>query len=146
MLFRSGNMFDKIYIAGWDDIKAGDICYGSKGEPLEYIERASALQGEPEADLIRLKTVNGKVRTDISNIKLVKHDNYHSFRWTTAPGERITSAAVKGITIILGNRSLSGSGMTPFESRILTGCGSTKKSITAVVSKYRSLTYCPLYG
>ena len=91
-------MFEKIYIAGWDDIKAGDICYGSKGEPLEYIERASALQGEPEADLIRLKTVNGKVRTDISNIKLVKHDNYHSFRWTTAPGERITSAAVKGIT------------------------------------------------
>ena len=91
-------MFEKIYIAGWDDIKAGDICYGSKGEPLEYIERASALQCEPEADLIRLKTVNGKVRTDISNIKLVKHDNYHSFRWTTAPGERINSAAVKGIT------------------------------------------------
>lgn len=50
-------MFEKIYIAGWDDIKAGDICYGSKGEPLEYIERASAPQSGREAGLIRLKTV-----------------------------------------------------------------------------------------
>jgi DNA polymerase, archaea type len=90
-------MFEKIYIAGWDDIKAGDICYGSKGEPLEYIERASAPQGGREADLIRLKTVNGTVKTDVGNIKLVKHDNYDSFRWTTAPGERINSAALKGI-------------------------------------------------
>ncbi len=90
-------MFEKIYIAGWDDIKAGDICYGSKGEPLKYIERASVLQGSRDAGLIRLKTVNGTFRTDIGNIKLVKHDNYNSFRWITAPGERINSAALKGI-------------------------------------------------
>jgi DNA polymerase, archaea type len=90
-------MFEKIYIAGWDNIKSGDICYGLKGEPLEYIERASASQGGLDTDLIRLKTVKGTVRTDISNIKLVKHDNYNSFRWTTAPGERINSAALKGI-------------------------------------------------
>jgi hypothetical protein len=86
-----------IYIAGWDDIKAGDICYGSKGEHLQYIERASAPQGGREADLIRLKTVNRTVKTDVGNIKLVKHDNYDSFRWTTTPGERINSAALKGI-------------------------------------------------
>jgi DNA polymerase, archaea type len=90
-------MFEKTYIAGWNSIKAGDICYGSKGEPLKYIERASVPQGSREAGLIRLKTVNGTVRTDIGNIKLVKHDNYNSFRWITAPGERINSAALKGI-------------------------------------------------
>ncbi len=48
-------------------------------------------------DRIRLKTVDGKVRTDISNIKLVKHEHYNSFRWTTAPGARIAAAALKGI-------------------------------------------------
>jgi hypothetical protein len=106
-------MFEKIYIAGWDDIKAGDICYGSKGEPLEYVDR--------HLDRIRLKTVDGKVRTDISNIKLVKHEHYNSFRWTTAPGARIAAAALKGIATILSNRSRLGSGMTLFESQMLTG-------------------------
>jgi DNA polymerase, archaea type len=81
-------MFEKIYIAGWDDIKAGDICYGSKGEPLEYVDRGG--------NIIRLKTQNGKVRTDISNIKLRQHDHYKAFRWLTSPGARIASAAAKG--------------------------------------------------
>jgi hypothetical protein len=81
-------MFEKIYIAGWDDIKAGDICYGSKGEPLEYVDR--------DGNIIRLKTQNGKVRTDISNIKLRQHDHYKAFRWLTSPGARIASAGTKG--------------------------------------------------
>jgi DNA polymerase, archaea type len=83
-------MFEKIYIAGWDDIKTGDICYGSKGVPIEYVDRSG--------DIIRLKTPSGKVRTDISNIKLIQHEHYKSFRWITPPGARIASAAAKGIT------------------------------------------------
>jgi DNA polymerase, archaea type len=81
-------MFEKIYIAGFDKITTGDICYGSKGEPLEYIDR--------DSDRIKLMTPSGKVSTDISNIKLVQHEHYRSFRWTTPPGTRIASAAAKG--------------------------------------------------
>jgi DNA polymerase, archaea type len=81
-------MFEKTYIAGFDKITAGDICYGSKGEPLEYVER--------DGDRIKLMTPSGKVSTDISNIKLVQHEHYRSFRWTTPPGARIASAAAKG--------------------------------------------------
>jgi DNA polymerase, archaea type len=81
-------MFEKTYIAGFDKITAGDICYGSKGEPLEYVDR--------DGDRIKLMTPSGKVSTDISNIKLVQHEHYRSFRWTTPPGARIASAAAKG--------------------------------------------------
>jgi DNA polymerase, archaea type len=81
-------MFERTYIAGWDKIKAGDICYGAKGEPLEYVDR--------DGDRIKLKRGDRNFSTDISNIKLVQHEHYRSFRWTTPPGERIASAAAKG--------------------------------------------------
>jgi len=81
-------MFEKVYIAGFEKIENGGICYGSKGEPLKYLGR--------DGDRIKLITPSGKVSTDISNIKLVQHEHYRSFRWTTAPGTRIASAAAKG--------------------------------------------------
>ena len=81
-------MFDKTYIVGFDKIKAGDICYGSKGEPLEYVDR--------DGDRIKLKKGDICLSTDITNIKLVQHEHYRSFRWTTPPGDRIASAAAKG--------------------------------------------------
>lgn len=81
-------MFEKVYIAGFEKIENGGICYGSKGEPLKYLGR--------NGDRIKLMTPSGKVSTDISNIKLVQHEHYRSFRWTTPPGVRIASAAAKG--------------------------------------------------
>ena len=81
-------MFEKVYIAGFEKIENGGICYGSKGEPLKYLGR--------DGDRIKLMTPSGKVSTDISNIKLVQHEHYRSFRWITAPGVRIASAAAKG--------------------------------------------------
>ena len=81
-------MFEKVYIAGFEKIENGGICYGSKGEPLKYLGR--------DGDRIKLMTPSGKVSTDISNIKLVQHEHYRSFRWITAPGVRIASAAGKG--------------------------------------------------
>jgi DNA polymerase, archaea type len=81
-------MFAKVYIPNWDKVKAGDICYGSKGEPLEYVDR--------DGDRIKLISPAGKVATDISNIKLVQHENYQSFRWITPPGARLASASAKG--------------------------------------------------
>jgi DNA polymerase, archaea type len=83
-----GGMFEKVYVAGWDKIKEGDICYGAKGEPLEYIDR--------DCDKINVKNGEFKFTTDISNIKLMRHEHYKAFRWITPPGERIASAAAKG--------------------------------------------------
>jgi hypothetical protein len=81
-------MFEKNYISGWDKIKTGDICYGIRGEPLEYVDR--------DGDRIKLKSGDRNLSTDIANIKLVQHEHYRSFRWITPPGERIASAAAKG--------------------------------------------------
>ena len=81
-------MFEKTYIAGFDKIKAMDICYGTKGEPLEYVDR--------DGDRIKLKKGDTCLSTNITNIKLVQHEHYRSFRWITPPGERIASAAAKG--------------------------------------------------
>ena len=81
-------MFEKVYIAGWDKIKAGDICYGAKGEPLVYIDR--------DGDKIKLKNGEFIFTTNISNIKLKQHEDYNNFRWITPPGERIASAVAKG--------------------------------------------------
>ncbi len=81
-------MFEKTYIAGWDKITIGDICYGRKDDPLEYVDR--------DGDRIKLISTSGKISTDISNIKLLKHEHYSSFRWITRPGVRIASAALKG--------------------------------------------------
>jgi DNA polymerase, archaea type len=80
-------MFDTIYIPNSDKLKAGSICYGSKGEPLEYVDR--------DGDRIKLFTPVGKASTNISNIKLVQHEDYHSFRWLVPPGARLELAATK---------------------------------------------------
>ena len=80
-------MFEKTYIPNWDKVTNGSVCYGSKGEPLEYVDR--------DGNRIKLITPSGKGSTDISNIKLVQHENYQSFRWLTPPGARLASSAVK---------------------------------------------------
>jgi DNA polymerase elongation subunit (family B) len=82
-------MFEKVYLQGFDEIKNGSICYGSKGEPLSYLDR--------DGDLIKLVKPDGEVvTTDISSIKLLQPKYYRSFRWKNPPGERIASASNKG--------------------------------------------------
>jgi hypothetical protein len=86
-------MFDKTYISDWDNIKAGDICCGAKGEPLEYIDR--------DGDMVGIEIGDREFNIDISRIKLLQHEHYRSFRWTTPPGERIASASSKGISVLI---------------------------------------------
>jgi DNA polymerase, archaea type len=90
-MMRFNQMLDKIYIVGWDKVKAGDLCFGVKGEPNKFI-RANG-------DKVILQKADGRFAvTDKANIKLVQHEHYGEFRWISPPGERVRSAAAKGLS------------------------------------------------
>jgi DNA polymerase, archaea type len=90
-MMRFNQMLDKIYIVGWDKVKAGDLCFGVKGEPNKFI-RASG-------NKVILQKADGRFAvTDKANIKLVQNEHYGEFRWISPPGERVRSAAAKGLS------------------------------------------------
>jgi DNA polymerase, archaea type len=91
MMMRFNQMLDKTYISGWDKVKAGDLCFGVKGEPNKFIRS--------EGDRVVLQKADGRYAvTDKANIKLVQHEHYGEFRWISPPSERVRSATAKGLS------------------------------------------------
>jgi DNA polymerase, archaea type len=113
-------MLEKHYIANFDKAKEGDRVYGSKGTPNQFIRI--------EGDKVVLQMPDGRYAiTDKANIKLLEHEHYGEFRWVSAPGERVKSAAAKGIKYFPRQAIAIGEWSRPVQEKRADGSWGNKK-------------------